>query len=282
MGTSTVNPDLLRPRLAANGRYLDAQFVGEIAPGERTGHFLDLLVGSRRNDLAAILPGARPEVENCVGCLHNVTIMLDHQNRVTQVAQIVQYFDQEMRIPAVQSDGWLIQHVKRSHQARAQRSGQLNALGFAARQRGRQPVERQILQPYFIQEPQALADLQQQPVGNACFLVRQSKRFKELRRGFDRHAADIADILAVDLHLPRLDAQAGSMAGGTHGISPIAAQEYADMKLVFLPLQIVKETAHSRKTPFAFNQQSLMFAIQFVPGHIQRNVRLVERSASGR
>jgi hypothetical protein len=65
--------------------------------------------------------------------VHDIAIVFDHQNRIAQIAQIVQDLDQAVRVPAMQSDRWLVEHIKRSHQARAQRCRQLNALRFTAR-----------------------------------------------------------------------------------------------------------------------------------------------------
>ena len=125
--------DLLRPGLATSAWNLDPQLFREIASGKRSRHLLDLIVGSGRDHLAAIFSGARSKVENRVGSLHDIAIVFDHQNRIAQVAQIVQDLDQAMRVAAMQSDRWLVEHIKRSYQTRAQRSRQLNALRFTAR-----------------------------------------------------------------------------------------------------------------------------------------------------
>ncbi len=44
--------------------------------------------------------------------------MLDDEDGVAQIAQAMQDVDQPLGIATMQSDGWFIQHVQRSHQPR--------------------------------------------------------------------------------------------------------------------------------------------------------------------
>ena len=125
--------EFVRPRLAASRWNLDVKFVGEITAGERVRHLDDLVVGAGADDFSAIFSGARAEVENAVGGAHDVGIVLDDENRVSQVAQVVQDLDEPVRIAAVQADGGLVEHIQRAHQTRTERCRKLNALRFAAR-----------------------------------------------------------------------------------------------------------------------------------------------------
>jgi hypothetical protein len=52
----------------------------------------------------------------------------------------------------MQSDGRLVEHVESTYQARAQRSSQLDALRFAPRERGREPVEGDVLEADGVEE----------------------------------------------------------------------------------------------------------------------------------
>ncbi len=83
--------------------------------------------------MPAVLACAGPQVEDVVRRSHHFRIVLHHQDRVAQIAQLVQDANQPCRVPRVQSDGGLVEHVARAHEARAQAGGQLDALGFAAR-----------------------------------------------------------------------------------------------------------------------------------------------------
>ena len=114
------------------GRNLDVQFVGKIASGERVGKFLDLFVGSGADDFAATFSRARTEVEDVVGGAHDVGIVLDDENRVSQIAQAVQDFYQAVGVATVQADGRFVEYVESADQAGTEGSRELNALRFAS------------------------------------------------------------------------------------------------------------------------------------------------------
>src|SRR5258708_2931629 len=75
---------------------------------------------------------ARPQIEIVIGGAHDVRIVFDDQDRVSQVAQVMKNLDEPVRIARVQADRRLIEHVKGPHEARAERRRQLDALRLAA------------------------------------------------------------------------------------------------------------------------------------------------------
>ena len=124
---------LVRSRLAAARRNLYVKFAGQVTAGKRVRHLYDFVVGARADNFPAIFAGPRAKVENAVSGAHDVGIVLDHKNGVSQVAQVVQDLDESMRIAAVEADGGLVEHVQRADETRAKRSRELNALRFPAR-----------------------------------------------------------------------------------------------------------------------------------------------------
>ena len=76
----------------------------------------DLVEAPTGNDLAAVLTSSRSEIKDVIGRPHHIGIMLDHQNCVSQVAQVVKDLDQPVRIATMQSNRWLVQHIKRPYQ----------------------------------------------------------------------------------------------------------------------------------------------------------------------
>ena len=90
--------------------------------------------------------------------------------------------NQARGVAAMQADRGFIQHVQRAHQPRAQRGGKLNALRFAAGKRRRQTIERQVIEPDIVEEFQALADLDEDLVGDGGFFRSEFQRVEELGR----------------------------------------------------------------------------------------------------
>src|SRR6202030_4131967 len=65
--------------------------------------------------------------------------------------------------------------------------------------------------------------------------------------------------------------EAASVALGAGGISTIAAQEHADMELVFLALEVVEESAHAEEFAFAVENEIAVLFGEIDPRHIERN-----------
>ena len=270
-----ANPDLLRARLPPSQRRLNAQIFGEIATRQRGRIAPDFLIGARGDHLPAVLPGARSKIENAVGGTHDVGIVLNHQDRVSQVAQIMQDIDEPVSVARVQSDGRFVEDIERADQPRAQRSRQLNTLRLTAGKSGRKAVQCEIFQPYIIEKPEPLAKFLQQLVCNVGFLRTQFELVEEARRILDRHRANLADVAAADLYLPRLQTQAAAVTRRAQGISPVSAQEDAHVKLVFLPLEMTEKTAYAKKSTFAVQYKLLVLRVEFLPRYIERNPGLL-------
>ena len=115
----------------------DAAGAGQIAAGERLRAGHDLFRRALGDDVTAQAPRAGAEVDNIVGVADGVFVVLDHEHRVAQVAQLYEGLDQAVVVALVQADGGLVEHVKHAAQARADLRGQADALAFAARKRGR-------------------------------------------------------------------------------------------------------------------------------------------------
>src|SRR5215470_2974813 len=108
-----ANRDLPSPRGTPVRGDWYAQFLREITSGERIWGCLDLLVVSFRDDLAAVLAGARSQIEDVVAGAHDIGVMLYHQHGVSQIAQAMENANEPLRVAAVQADRWLIQNVER-------------------------------------------------------------------------------------------------------------------------------------------------------------------------
>ena len=141
--TETTAAGHLRP---PPGRRRDRLAAGQVRPGRR------LLVGQQAlhraavHDVAAVLAGARADVDDPVGGADGVLVVLDHDQRVAQVLQPDQRLDQPVVVPLVQADGRLVQHVEHADQAGADLGGQPDALRLAAGEGAGAAVQRQVVQ----------------------------------------------------------------------------------------------------------------------------------------
>jgi hypothetical protein len=86
------------------------------------------------DDGAAMNPGAGADIDDVIGRQHGILVMFDDDDRVAQIPQVLERFQQPGIVALMQADGGLIQNVKNAGQAGADLRGETDALAFAARQ----------------------------------------------------------------------------------------------------------------------------------------------------
>jgi hypothetical protein len=95
---------------------------------------------------AAVLTGARTQVDDPVGVGHHGLVMLDHDDRVAIVNEPVQQGQELVDIRQVQAAGRLVQHVGRGLLGHV--DGQLEALSLASGQGGERLAQTEIAQAH--------------------------------------------------------------------------------------------------------------------------------------
>ena len=119
-------------RFAPLRRHLDPALAREVLAGERGGVLGDLGRRPGGDHVAAVLAGARPEVDQVVGGEHRPLVVLDHDHRVAEVAQAVEGGDQLLVVALVQPDRGLVEHVHDADQAGADLGREADPLRLAA------------------------------------------------------------------------------------------------------------------------------------------------------
>src|SRR5688572_13041193 len=113
------------------------QQVLQILPGVAALGAGDVLGRAGGYDLAAAVAALGPEVDDPVGGLDDLQVVLDDDHRIAGVRQLVQHLEQLRYIVEVQARGRLVENVERAPCSPArQLLGELDALRLAARQGG--------------------------------------------------------------------------------------------------------------------------------------------------
>ncbi|CAK9134584.1 unnamed protein product, partial [Ilex paraguariensis] len=130
------------------------------------GH--QILGRAGRDDAAAVLSAFGAEVDDPVGLGDHVQVMLDDDHAVARIDQAVQHADELVHIGHVQAHRGFVQHIERVRRLVAapghvvahlgQLGDELDALGFAARQRGRGLAQREIAQAHVLEQLQRVGD----------------------------------------------------------------------------------------------------------------------------
>ena len=134
--------------------------------GERPRFVHQAVERAREHDPTALLAGAEAEIDDVVGHLDHVGVVLDDEDRIALVAQLAEDVDQPQVIARVQANRRLVEHVERADERRPERRRQVDPLRLAARQRRGQAVERQVVEPDVAQERQPPPDFLEDLLGD--------------------------------------------------------------------------------------------------------------------
>ena len=162
---STDDVDVAVPP-AARGRYGNRFGTGEEVERVAASHGGAGVVGGSfgRNfalphHFAAESTGFGTDVDEMVGGADDVFVVFDDDDGVAHITKLAQDPNESVGVARMEPDGGFVEDVETAHQATAERSGEVDALAFAARKRIAEAVEREITESHFVEEAQAAADL---------------------------------------------------------------------------------------------------------------------------
>ena len=112
----------------------------------------EVLEGAVEDEVAAGFAVTGAEIEDLVGGAHDAGLVLDHDDGVAGVAEFFEDADETVGVARMQTDGRFVEHEERVDETGAEASGQVNALGFAARKGAGGAVKGQIAEADLIEE----------------------------------------------------------------------------------------------------------------------------------
>ncbi len=225
----------------AQARQRDAALAGEILPGDRLGIRLDIRRGSLRDQLAAVHAGAGTQVHHVVGLAYRLLVVLDHDHRVAEVAQLLERREQPAVVALMQSDRGLIEDVHDAGETRADLAGETNALRFAARERLGAAIERQVIESHVDEEAQPLDDALDDARGDFTAPALERELREELERAADGQVRHLRQAVAGDEHEARRAVQSRALAFRARPHAEVARQLLAHhrrLRLAVAPRQV--------------------------------------------
>jgi hypothetical protein len=179
-----------------------------------------------RDHSAAMFAGAQAHVDDVVG------LMMASWSCSTTMTELPmsrrrRSMSQQARVIAlVQPDRRFVEHIHHAGEPGADLAGEPDALRFAAGQRVRRTVERQVIQADMIRKRSRLRISPAILVGDGLFAPDQRHFVEELQRVSELHVADpMRRSAAPKPYVPGLDTQAGASASpgrsACSGISPV-------------------------------------------------------------
>ena len=180
----------------------------------------------------------------------------------------------------MQADRRLVEHVERVDQMGAERVREGNALRFAARQRARLPVEREIPESHVVDEPDAGAQLAHNVIRHALLERRQLQMVQPYSEICGRQRRRLGDRLAPHSHRQRLRLEPRAGAARARLGELVLPQEHADVLLVAFLLEPLEEGKHPQVAAARVVQQEMaLLRRDVLPGGVEVDVPRASRLA---
>jgi hypothetical protein len=149
-----LHDQLLAASLAALLRHGHRALAAQEGAGDGTRFGEDRVEPAIRDDLAAVLARAGPDIDHPVRGSDRLLVVFDHEDGVAEVAQARERRDQLCVVALVEPDRWLIEDVQHAHQRRPDLGREPDPLRLAAAERLRCAVDREVVQPDVDEEPE--------------------------------------------------------------------------------------------------------------------------------
>src|SRR5829696_3788944 len=162
--------------------------------------------------MAAMLAGARAEVDEMVCREHRPLIVLDDDHRVAEVAKAVEGPDQLLVVALVQPDRGLVEHVHDADQAGADLRREADPLRLAAGERAGGAGEGEVADADVVEEGEPFGDLAHDQAGDRTLGFGHLELVYPLGGRARREVAVLGDAEPADLDREALRAQAGAAA----------------------------------------------------------------------
>src|SRR5690606_8536275 len=233
-------------RLAALRGHGDRALAAQVCAGQRLDAGPQQFGGrALEHELAAVLARPRPEVDDVVGRADGLFVVLDHNDRVTEVTQTREGLEQAPVVALVQADRRLVEHVEHAGQVRSDLRGEADALPLAARQRRRAAREREIADADIVEEAQAIADFADDARGDHGLAVAQLERLDERKRLADGQLDVLADGAPRQAHRPALGPQPPALARRARAQGPVRLE-----RLLIVPRTLFETPPKIRNDAF--------------------------------
>ena len=155
---------------------------------------------ARHEDPAAGRSPLGTDVDQVVGHLDDVEVVLDDDHRIAAIDEFVEHVEQQADILEVEARRRFVENIERAARiALRQLGGELDALALAARERRAGLAQREVAEPHLLDCTQLLVD--------------RGDVLEKLHGHVHRHVEHVVDVAALVAHLERLAVVAVAAAG---------------------------------------------------------------------
>ena len=224
-------------------RLLDRRTVVEVPAGERAAPPQPRdrpLV----DDLSPAGTRSRPQIDDMVGDLDHLGLVLDHEHRVALVAQLDEQPVHPLHVVRVQPDRRLVEDVRDVGERRSEVADHLGALGLATRQCAGGPVEREVTEADVDEGVEGALEVREQRGDGR--LVESAHPLGEVAQ---LHRTHVRDAHAGDQRRPGARVEPRTVALGARGERHRTLHERPDVRLHRIHVFGQHRLLHARDEP---------------------------------
>ena len=159
-------------------------------------------------------PAPGTDVDDVVGDANRLLVVLDDDHGVAEVAQPHEGLDQAPVVALVQPDRRFVEHVEHADEPAPDLRREPDALRFAAGERSRRAIQRQVVETDVEHELEALEHFLEHALGDETVALGQLDGLEERDRVGDRQLADLEDVALTDRDRERRRPQPRAAARG--------------------------------------------------------------------
>ena len=259
-------------------RRVDALAAGKVRAGDGVRGGGDLFRRALGDHMAAVRAGARADVHDVIRLADGLLVVLDDDERIAEVAHLLERAEQARIVPLVQADARLVEDVQHAHEPAADLRGQPDALRLAAGKGGGGARERQVIEPHVDEKAQPGVNLLEDLPGDHAMHGRKLQPLQKRARIAHGHIRKLRDVLPADRHGQDLFLKPLAVAGGAGRFR----HERLHLLLAVIGLRFavaalhVRDDALKRGVKRAAAELLLILDMElFLPGAIQR--RMLQR-----
>ena len=200
-------------RIADRSRHARLRGASSGEPVARGGilDLQDALRDALVEEMAAFGTGARADLDEPVRRAHDGFVVLDDHDRVALVDEAAEDADHAREVAGVHADARFVQDEDRVREAGAEAGGQVDALHFAAGQRAREAIQREVTEADRFQIAEAGEDGFEGVVGRVTRVLRRERREHRAQVG-DRRSVEFGQRLALPAPEKGFLAEAAALA----------------------------------------------------------------------
>ena len=190
-------------------------------------------------------PGTGAHVDDVIGAVDRLFVVLDDDHGVADVAQMLQGVEETAVVALMQADGRLVEDIGHPDESRPDLAREPDALCLPAGERLRGTVEGEVVEPHVDEELEPLGNLLENAARDLRPGSAELDAREEIVRGADRQRSEGGEGLPADEDVARGPVEPGPTAGSAGAGTQILRELVADHARLRLPVPALHVGKHA-------------------------------------